>query len=80
MDEQGGQHKVHFTLLLTDLQNKTLSQVVKVMNTELLTLISIINVKKTEICFINEQFTTTVKTVTRKAELLVLMRVKHTVP
>jgi hypothetical protein len=36
--------------------------------------------KKPEICFLNEQFTTAVKTVTMKAELLVLMQVKHTIP
>ena len=47
MDGQGGQDKDHFPLLLTDLQNKTLSQAVKVINTELLALSSIINIKQT---------------------------------
>jgi len=47
VDGQGGQHKDHFTLLLTDFQNKILSQAVKVINTELLTFCSIVNIKQT---------------------------------
>jgi len=48
VDGQGGQHKDHFTLLLTNLQNKTLSQAVKVINTELSNFSSITNVKKNQ--------------------------------
>jgi hypothetical protein len=47
VDGQGGQDKDHFPLLLNDLQNKILSQVVKVINTELLTFSIVINVKQT---------------------------------
>jgi hypothetical protein len=47
VDGEGGQDKDHFSFLLIDLQNKTLSQAAKVINAELLTFSSIINIKQT---------------------------------
>jgi hypothetical protein len=47
VDGQGDKDEDHFPLLLTDLQNKTLSQAVKVINTELINFSSIINIKQT---------------------------------
>jgi hypothetical protein len=47
VDGHGGQDKDILPLLLTDLQIKTLSQAVKVINTGLLTFSIIINIKQT---------------------------------